>query len=152
MLPSALKYLYSVEPVRMHFAAKQPCTNDMVCYAALHTVSFVHGCFAGKCILTGSTEYRYFKADDSMEKKWDTAIPADLKRLFVSGTYVSLVTKRVKWQKWIFKTQLWTWNWHAAGLQNRLSEIGLTENCQNTGSLHTCTPPPPKKNPTEALS
>ena len=26
------------------------------CYAALHTVSFVHGCFAGKCILTGSTE------------------------------------------------------------------------------------------------
>ena len=26
------------------------------CIAALHTVSFVHGCFAGKCILTGSTE------------------------------------------------------------------------------------------------
>jgi len=26
------------------------------CYAALHTVSFVHGCFTGKCILTGSTE------------------------------------------------------------------------------------------------
>jgi len=25
-------------------------------YAALHTVSFVHGCFVGKCILTGSTE------------------------------------------------------------------------------------------------
>jgi len=25
-------------------------------HAALHTVSFVHGCFAGKCILTGSTE------------------------------------------------------------------------------------------------
>jgi len=23
---------------------------------ALHTVSYVHGCFAGKCILTGSTE------------------------------------------------------------------------------------------------
>ena len=57
--------------------------------AALHTVSFVHGCFAGKCILTGSTEYRYFKVDGSMEKKWDTVIPADLKRLFVSGTYMS---------------------------------------------------------------
>jgi len=30
-----------------------------------------------------------------MEKKWDTVIPADLKRLFVSGTYihVPLVTK-----------------------------------------------------------
>jgi hypothetical protein len=25
-------------------------------HAALHTVSFVHGCFAGKCIVTGSTE------------------------------------------------------------------------------------------------
>jgi hypothetical protein len=56
MLPSTLKYLYSVEPVRMYFPTKQLCTNDTVCYAALHTVSFVHGCFAGKCILTGSTE------------------------------------------------------------------------------------------------
>jgi hypothetical protein len=28
-----------------------------------------------------------------MEKKWDTVIPADLKRLFVSGTYVPLVRK-----------------------------------------------------------
>jgi len=36
MLPSTLKYLYSVEPVRMHFPAKQPCTNDTVCNAALN--------------------------------------------------------------------------------------------------------------------
>jgi len=28
-----------------------------------------------------------------MEQKWDTVIPADLKRLFISGTYVLLVTK-----------------------------------------------------------
>jgi hypothetical protein len=41
---------------------------EYICYAALHTVSFVHGCFAGKCILTGATEYRYFKVDGSMEK------------------------------------------------------------------------------------
>ena len=34
MLPSTLKYLYSVEPVGMHFPAKQPCTNDAVCNAA----------------------------------------------------------------------------------------------------------------------
>jgi len=50
----------------------------------------------GKCILTGSREYRYFQVDGSMEKKWDTVTPADLKRLFVSGTYtwyVPLVTK-----------------------------------------------------------
>jgi hypothetical protein len=44
--------------------------------------------------MTGSTEQRYFKADDSMEKKWDTVTPADLKRLFVSGRYYApLVTK-----------------------------------------------------------
>jgi hypothetical protein len=49
----------------------------------LHTVSFAHCRFAGKCILTGSTEYRYFKVDSSMEKKWDTVIPVDLKRLSV---------------------------------------------------------------------
>jgi len=37
MLPSTFKYLYSVEPVRTHFPAKQPyCTNDSVCNAALH--------------------------------------------------------------------------------------------------------------------
>jgi hypothetical protein len=36
----------------------QLCTNDTVCNAAssVHTVSFVHSCFAGKCILTGSKE------------------------------------------------------------------------------------------------
>jgi len=39
-----------------------------------------NGCFAGKCILTGSTEWRYFKVDGSKEKKWDTVIPADLKK------------------------------------------------------------------------
>jgi hypothetical protein len=58
------------------------------CIAALHTVSFVHGCFSGKYILTGSTEYIYFKVDGSMEKEWDTVISADLKRLFVSGIYM----------------------------------------------------------------
>jgi hypothetical protein len=35
MLPSTLKYLYSVETFRMHFPAKQPCTNDTVCNAAM---------------------------------------------------------------------------------------------------------------------
>ena len=63
-------------------------------HAALHTVSFVHDYFAGKCILTGSMEQIYFKVDSSMEKKWDTGIPADLKRLFVSGTYMSLWSRK----------------------------------------------------------
>jgi hypothetical protein len=35
MLPSNLMYLCFVEPVRMHFPAKQPCTNNTVCNAAL---------------------------------------------------------------------------------------------------------------------
>jgi len=35
-----LKYLYSVEPVRMHFSAKQPCTNDTVCNAAKHCTQY----------------------------------------------------------------------------------------------------------------
>jgi len=34
VLPCTLKFLYSVEPVRMHFSAKQQCTNDTVCNAA----------------------------------------------------------------------------------------------------------------------
>jgi len=45
----------------------------------LNTVSFAQACFVGKCILTGSTEQRYFKVDGSTEEKWDTVIPADLK-------------------------------------------------------------------------
>jgi hypothetical protein len=81
MLPSTLKYLYSVEPVRIHFPTKQPCTND----------TFVHGCFAVKYILTGSTEQRYFKVDGSMEKKWDTVIPVDFKRLYAALHTVSFV-------------------------------------------------------------
>ena len=42
MLPSTLQYLYSVEPVRLHFPAKQPyCTNDSVCNAAMaQTISY----------------------------------------------------------------------------------------------------------------
>jgi len=64
------------------------------CYAALHTVSFVHGCFAGKCILTGSTEYRYFKADGSMEIKVGYCYPSGLeKTLFNWDIYIPLVTK-----------------------------------------------------------
>jgi hypothetical protein len=34
------------------------------------------------------------KADGSMEKKWDAVIPADLKRLFVSGTHMSCWSRK----------------------------------------------------------
>jgi len=50
-------------------------------------------CSIAHCILTGSTEWRYFKVDGSMEKKWDTVISVDLKRLFEWDIYVPLVTK-----------------------------------------------------------
>jgi len=38
-----------------------------------------------------------------MEKMWDTVIPANFKRLFVSGTYihVPLVTKGLKEKIWL---------------------------------------------------
>jgi hypothetical protein len=41
------------------------------------------------CVQCCVAEKRYFKVDGSKEKKWDAVIPADLKRLFVSGTYMS---------------------------------------------------------------
>jgi hypothetical protein len=60
----------------------------------LHTIPYVHGYFAGKCIPPVSIEERYFKVDGSMEKKWDTFIPGDLKRLFFKwDIYDPLVTK-----------------------------------------------------------
>jgi hypothetical protein len=43
-------------------------------HAVLHTVSFLHGRFVGKCILTGSAEKRYFKVDGSMEKERKSGI------------------------------------------------------------------------------
>jgi hypothetical protein len=39
--------------------------------------------------MTGSTEYRYFKVDGSMEEKWDTVIPDDFKKTPLSGTHMS---------------------------------------------------------------
>jgi hypothetical protein len=48
----------------------------------------------GKCILTDSTEWRYFKVDGSMEKKWDTVIPAELEKTLCKWEiYVLLVMK-----------------------------------------------------------
>ena len=43
-----LKYLYSIEPVRMHFPVKQPCTNDTVCNA----VSAVHKWYCVQCCIS----------------------------------------------------------------------------------------------------
>jgi len=81
MLPSTLKYLYSVEPVRMHFPAKHPCTNDTVCNAAILQGRWQHGERVGYCYPSG------------LEKtlcKWDIYVLLVKKRL--SGVCWSLVT------------------------------------------------------------
>jgi hypothetical protein len=56
-----------VEPVRMHFSAKQPCRNDTVCNAAMQ-----YGETVGYCYPSG------------LEKtlcKWDTYVPLVTKGL-----------------------------------------------------------------------
>ena len=92
MLPSTLKYLYSVEPVRMHFPAKQPyCTNDTVCNAAC---SIAHSIICTRLFL-GKMHSDWFNGIEILQvrwqhgENWDTIIPADVKRLFVSGKYMS---------------------------------------------------------------
>ena len=104
MLPFTLKYLYSVEPVRMHFPVKRPCTNGPVCnaacdiahsiictvlyrwycvqcsIAALHTVSFVQGCFAGKCILTGFNGIEILQGRWQHEEKVGYCYPSGLEK------------------------------------------------------------------------
>ena len=95
MLLSTLKYLYSVEPARMHFLPKQPCTNDSVqcCIAALHTVSFVHGWFNGIEILQGryrhgeKVGYCYPRGLDKTLCKWDISVPLVTKKLITGRTY-----------------------------------------------------------------
>jgi hypothetical protein len=76
---------------------KTLCKWDIYGYAALHTVSFVHGCFAGKCIVTRSTEQRYFKVDGSMEKKVGYCNPSVFEKTLCKwDIYVPLVTKGLK--------------------------------------------------------
>jgi hypothetical protein len=47
-----------------------------------------------------------------MEKKWDTVIPADLKSLFVSGTYMSCWSQKgYDTQSYIFTCYfIWVWS------------------------------------------
>jgi len=55
-------------------------------------------------------EYRYFKVDGSMEKKWDIVIPEDWKRLFVSRTYTFRWSRKgyrkiICWDMYLNKTE-----------------------------------------------
>ena len=101
MLPSILKYLFSVEPVRMHFPAKQPCKNDTVCnaayhscYAALHTVSFVHGCIAGKMHSDWFNGIKILQGRWQHGEKVGYCYPSGLEKTLCKwDIYVPLVTK-----------------------------------------------------------
>jgi hypothetical protein len=90
MLPSLLKYIYSVEPVRMHSPAKQPCTNDTVCNAATqHCVAALHSdWFNGIDILQGRWQHG---------EKVGYCYPSGLeKTLFKWEIYVLLMTNGLK--------------------------------------------------------
>jgi len=82
MLPSTLKHLYSVEPVRMHFLSKQPCTNDTVCNAAIHS-----NWFKGIEVLQGRRQhgekvgYCYPSGLEKTLCKWDIYVPLVTKEL-----------------------------------------------------------------------
>jgi hypothetical protein len=71
-------------------------------HAALHTVSFVHGCFAGKCILTGTeilegiwqhgekAGYCYHSGLKKTLCKWDIYVPLVTKGLMISEQLLNL--------------------------------------------------------------
>jgi len=68
MLPSTLKYLYSVEPVRMHFPAKQPyCTNDTVCNAAC---SIAHNIVCTVRLFRGKIHSDWFNGIEILQGRW----------------------------------------------------------------------------------
>ena len=92
MLPSTLKYLYSVEPVRMHFTAKQPCANDTVCDAGMQHCTQYRGkmhsdWFNGIGILQGRWQhgekvgYCYPSGLEKTLCKWDIYVALVMKGL-----------------------------------------------------------------------
>jgi len=76
MLPSTLKYLYSGEPVRMHFPAKQPCTNDTVCNAAMqHCIGALLLCSIAHSIICtrlfrGKMHSDWFTGIEILQGRW----------------------------------------------------------------------------------
>jgi len=97
MLPSTLKYLCSVEPVRMHFPVKQPCANDTACNdgSIAHSIictRLFHGKmhsdrFNGTEILQGrwhhgeKVGYCYPSELEKTLCKWDKYVPLAIKGL-----------------------------------------------------------------------
>jgi len=83
---------WSVEPVRIYFPAKQPCTNDTVCNAAMQHCTQYHlysDWLNGIEILQGSwqhgekVEYCYPSGLENTLCKWDIYVPLVTKGLKV---------------------------------------------------------------------
>jgi len=96
MLPSTLKYLYSVEPVRMHFPAKQPCTNDTVFNGAC---TIAHSIICTR-LFRGKMHSDWFNGIEILQGGWQHGekvgycYPNELeKTLGKWDIYVRLVTK-----------------------------------------------------------
>jgi hypothetical protein len=66
MLPSTLKYLYSVEQARMHFPTKKPCTNDTVCNASRSTA---HSIICA-CLFCGKMHSEWFNGIEILQGRW----------------------------------------------------------------------------------
>jgi len=99
MLSSTLKYLYSVEPVRMHFPAKQPCMSDTVCNAACSIANSIicTRLFRGKM---HSDWFNGIEILQGRRQHWEKVkyfYPSGLERTFYNwDIYVPLVTKGLK--------------------------------------------------------
>jgi len=113
MLPSTLKYLYSLEPVRMHFPAKQLCTNDTVqcCISASHSIICTR-------LFRGKMHSDWFKGVEILQGRWQHGekvgycYPSGYEKTLCKwDIYVPLVTKGLKWTlrkrvvDWIHLTQ-----------------------------------------------
>jgi len=96
MLPSTLKYLYSVEPIRMHFPTKQPCTNDTVCNSAY---SIAHSIICTR-LFRGKIPSDWFSGIEILQGRWQHgkkvgySYPSGHEKTFCKwDIYVPLVTK-----------------------------------------------------------
>jgi len=93
MLPSTLKYLCSIEPVRILFPAKQLWTNDTVCNAAC---SIAHSIICTRHEMHSD----WFNGTEILQGRWQHGekvgycYPSGLERTLCKwDIYVPLVTK-----------------------------------------------------------
>jgi len=96
MLPSTLKYLYSLEPVIMHFPAKQLCTNNTVCNAAMQHCTLYHLYTA----VSREMHSDWFNGIETLQGRWQHGekvgycYPSGLEKTLCKwDIYVPLVTK-----------------------------------------------------------